>query len=113
MFTNAKLALCVAAVLGSASAARTAPQRPTIRQIESSAQHQVSRSAPGDDMSGAAAAGISHARPIHSSSVQADSRLIASKNRSQRHPARLRQEWTTHRLFYSFNFGVEWVSYQT
>jgi hypothetical protein len=39
--------------------------------------------------------------------------LIASKNRSQRHPARLRQEWTTHRLFYSFNFGVEWVSYQT
>src|SRR5262249_3138741 len=53
------------------------------------------------------------ARPIHSSSTQADSRLIASKNRSQRHQARLRQEWTTHRLFYSFNFGVEWVSYQT
>src|SRR5215467_9017769 len=49
MFTNAKLALCVAAVLGSASAAQTAPQRPTIRQIESIAQHQVSRSAPGDD----------------------------------------------------------------
>ena len=22
-------------------------------------------------------------------------------------------EWTTHRLFYSFNFGVEWISYQT
>ena len=53
--------------------------------------------------------------PPHSTrpSVQADSRLIASKNRSQGHPARLRQEWTTHRLFYSFNFGVEWVSYQT
>ena len=49
MFTNAKLALCVAAVLGSTSAAQTAPQRPTIRQIESIAQHQVSRSVSGDD----------------------------------------------------------------
>jgi hypothetical protein len=49
MCTNAKLALCVAAVLGSASAAHTAPQRPTIRQTESIAQHQVSRSASGDD----------------------------------------------------------------
>ena len=49
MFTNAKLALCVAAVLGSTSAAQTAPQRPTIRQTESIAQHQVSRSASGDD----------------------------------------------------------------
>ena len=49
MFTNAKLALCVAAVLGSTSAAQTAPQRPTIRQTESIAQHQVSRSVSGDD----------------------------------------------------------------
>src|SRR5258707_11810078 len=49
MFTNAKLALCVAAVLGSTSAAQTAPQRPTIRQTESIAQNQVSRSASGDD----------------------------------------------------------------
>jgi hypothetical protein len=51
MFTSAKLALCVAAMLGSTSAAHTAPQRPTIRQAESTAQHQVSRhglaSAPG------------------------------------------------------------------
>jgi hypothetical protein len=44
------------------------------------------------------------ARPIHSSSTPADSRLIAPKNFSQRHPARLRREWTTHRLFYSLNF---------
>src|SRR2546430_14106520 len=49
MFTNAKLALCVAAVLGSTSAAQTAPQRPTIRQTETIAQHQVSRSVSGDD----------------------------------------------------------------
>jgi hypothetical protein len=49
MFTKAKLALCVAAVLGSASAAQTAPQHPTIRQTESIVQHQVSRSASGDD----------------------------------------------------------------
>jgi hypothetical protein len=28
----------------------------------------------------------------------------ASAVRSQRHPARLRREWTTHRLLYSFNF---------
>src|ERR1700756_2155034 len=49
MFTNAKLALCVAAVLGGTSAAQTAPQRPTIRQTESIAQHQVSRSVSGDD----------------------------------------------------------------
>src|ERR1700751_5992309 len=49
MFTNAKLVLCVAAVLGSTSAAQTAPQRPTIRQTESIAQHQVSRSVSGDD----------------------------------------------------------------
>ena len=49
MFTNARLALCVAAVLGSTSAAHTAPQHPTIRQAESTAQHQVSRSASGDD----------------------------------------------------------------
>jgi hypothetical protein len=47
MFTNAKLALCAAAVLGSASAAQTAPQHPTIRQTESIVQHQVSRSASG------------------------------------------------------------------
>jgi hypothetical protein len=33
--------------------------------------------------------------------------LVASATR------RGRREWTTHRLFYSFNFGVEWVSYQT
>src|SRR6195256_3707121 len=45
------------------------------------------------------------ARPMHSSSTPADSRLTApKKNRSQRHPARLRREWTIHRLFYSFNF---------
>src|SRR6478736_570723 len=49
MFTNARLALCVDAVLGSTSAAHTAPQHPTIRQAESTAQHQVSRSASGDD----------------------------------------------------------------
>ena len=49
MFTNARLALCVAAVLGSTSAAHTAPQHPTIRQAESTAQHQVSRSASGED----------------------------------------------------------------
>jgi hypothetical protein len=49
MFNNAKLALCVAAMLGSTSAAQTAPQHPTIRQTESIAQHQVSRSASGDD----------------------------------------------------------------
>jgi hypothetical protein len=49
MFTNARLALCVAAVLGSTSAAHTAPQHPTIRQAESTAQHQLSRSASGDD----------------------------------------------------------------
>src|ERR1700704_2578818 len=34
----------------------------------------------------------------------ARSRLIAPKNRSQRHLARLCREWTTHRLFDSFNF---------
>src|SRR5258708_4364885 len=45
-----------------------------------------------------------NARPIHSSSAPADSRLIALKNRSQRPPSRLRREWTIHRLFYSFNF---------
>jgi hypothetical protein len=44
------------------------------------------------------------ARPIHSSSPAADSPLIASKNRSQHHPARLRLEWPTHRVFYRFNF---------
>jgi len=49
MFTNARLALCVAAVLGSTSAAHTTPQHPMIRQAESTAQHQVSRSASGDD----------------------------------------------------------------
>jgi hypothetical protein len=46
----------------------------------------------------------------------ADTRLIAPKNRSQRRSARLRQEWTTHCLFYSFDFltkrvrSVDWVS---
>jgi hypothetical protein len=49
MFTNAKLALCVAAVLGSTSAAQTASQCPTLRQTESIAQHQVSTSVSGDD----------------------------------------------------------------
>jgi hypothetical protein len=49
MFTNARLALCVAAMLGSTSAAQTAPQHPTMRQKESIAQHQVLRSASGDD----------------------------------------------------------------
>jgi len=44
MLTNAKLALCAAAVLGSASAAQTAP-----RQTESIVQHQVLRSVSGDD----------------------------------------------------------------
>src|SRR2546426_11086960 len=44
MFTNAKLALCVAAVLGSASAAQTAPQHPTTRETQSIVQRQVSRS---------------------------------------------------------------------
>jgi hypothetical protein len=48
MFTNAKLALCVAAVLGSASAAQTAPQHPT-RETQSIVQNQVSRSASRDD----------------------------------------------------------------
>jgi len=49
MCTNAKLALCVAAMLGSASAAQTAPQHPTIRQTDSIVQHQVLRSVSGDD----------------------------------------------------------------
>jgi hypothetical protein len=49
MFTNAKLALCVATVLGSVSAAQTAPQHPTTRETQSIVQHQVSRSASGDD----------------------------------------------------------------
>src|SRR5262249_53144146 len=44
------------------------------------------------------------ARPIHSSSTPADSRLIAPNNCRQRHPAGLRREWTTHRFFYSLNF---------
>src|SRR4030095_6542709 len=35
------------------------------------------------------------ARPIHSSSTPADSRLIAPNNCSQRPPARLRRDWTT------------------
>ncbi|MEY3147475.1 MAG: Pup deamidase, partial [Actinomycetota bacterium] len=33
-----------------------------------------------------------------------DSRLIAPNDSSQRHPARLRRDWTIHRLFYSLNF---------
>jgi hypothetical protein len=49
MFTNAKLALCVAALLGSASAAQAVPQHPTTRETQSIVQHQVSRSASGDD----------------------------------------------------------------
>lgn len=49
MFTNAKLALCVAVVVGNTSAAQTAPQYPTSRQTESTVQHQVLRSASGDD----------------------------------------------------------------
>ena len=49
MCINGKLALCVAAVLGSTSAAQTAPQHPTIRQTEPIAQYQVSMSAFGDD----------------------------------------------------------------
>jgi hypothetical protein len=49
MFTNTKLALCVAAVLGSTSAAQTTPQHPTIRQTELIVQHQVLRSASADD----------------------------------------------------------------
>ena len=49
MFTNAKLALCVAAVLGSTSAAQTAPQHPTTRETQSIVQRQVSRSASRDD----------------------------------------------------------------
>jgi hypothetical protein len=43
---------------------------------------------------------------IHSSPVVAESQLIAPRNRSYRHPARLRWESTTHRLFYGFNFLV-------
>jgi ABC transporter substrate binding protein len=44
------------------------------------------------------------ARPIHSPSAAADSQLIAPRNRSQRQPARLHWESTTHRLFYGFKF---------
>jgi hypothetical protein len=49
MCINGKLALCVAAVLGSASAAQAAPHHPTTRETLSIVQHQVSRSASGDD----------------------------------------------------------------
>jgi hypothetical protein len=49
MFTNTKLALCVAAVLGSASAAQTAPQRSTVHQTGSIIQYQLPRTASGDD----------------------------------------------------------------
>ena len=65
MFTNAKLALCVAAVLGSTSAAQTAPQRPTIRQTESIAQHQVSRSVSGDDSFAAAPGQSTRANAVY------------------------------------------------
>jgi hypothetical protein len=44
------------------------------------------------------------ARPIHSSSTVSRLAIVCSKNRSQRHLARLCREWTTHRLFDSFNF---------
>jgi len=49
MCTNTKLALCVAAVLGSASAAQTAPQHSTVHQTGSTIQYQLPRSASGDD----------------------------------------------------------------
>jgi hypothetical protein len=49
MFTNAKLALCVAAVLGSTSAAQTAPQHSAVHQTGSTIQYQLPRSASGDD----------------------------------------------------------------
>src|SRR5260221_11211954 len=65
MFTNAKLALCVAAVLGSTSAAQTAPQRPTIRQTESIAQHQVSRSVSGYDSFAAAPGQSTYANALY------------------------------------------------
>jgi hypothetical protein len=71
MFTNAKLALCVAAVLGSASAAQTAPQHPTIRQTESIVQHQVSRSASGDDSFAPAPGQSTHANAVYFDPSQA------------------------------------------
>jgi hypothetical protein len=40
MFTNAKLALCVAAVLGSTSAAQTAPQHSAVHRAGSIIQYQ-------------------------------------------------------------------------
>ena len=65
MCTNAKLALCVAAVLGSASAAQTAPQHPAIRQPDSIVQHQVSRSASGDDSFAPAAGQSTRASAVY------------------------------------------------
>ena len=48
MFTNTKLALCIAAVLGSVSAAQTAPQHSTVHRAGSIIQYQLPRSAPGE-----------------------------------------------------------------
>src|SRR5258705_1324194 len=48
MFTNAKLALCIAVVLGSVSAAQTAPQHSTARHTGSIIQYQLPRSASGE-----------------------------------------------------------------
>jgi hypothetical protein len=49
MFTSAKVALCVAIMLGTASAAQTAAQHPTVRQVGSIVQHQGSTGTSGDD----------------------------------------------------------------
>jgi hypothetical protein len=48
MFTNTKLALCIAAVLGSVSAAQTAPQHSTVQRTGSIIQYQLPRSASGE-----------------------------------------------------------------
>ena len=49
MFTSAKVALCVAIMLGTASAAQTAAQHPTVRQAGSIVQHQGPTGTSGDD----------------------------------------------------------------
>jgi molybdenum cofactor synthesis domain-containing protein len=45
-----------------------------------------------------------NARPIHSVLHASRFAIACPKNRNRRHPARLCSEWTTHRLFDSFNF---------
>src|SRR4249920_3520111 len=44
------------------------------------------------------------AHPIHLPSALANSRLKCSKNRSQHRSTTLRRDYTTHSLFYSFDF---------